>query len=163
MTVIPMPFSTHFNPRPSREGRPLMQLCCGLRREFQSTPLSRGATHLVITHPDTQLFQSTPLSRGATSYVISVILQITDFNPRPSREGRPDRRGNQRIFTDISIHAPLARGDSRPTAVELKVWIFQSTPLSRGATSHPPPANARQWYFNPRPSREGRLDVAFPF
>ena len=107
--------------------------------------------------PKHKLFQSTPLSRGATG---------------PAWVGVASRC--------ISIHAPLARSDQskaypqrrqrhfnpRPSREERldygedygEAVVFQSTPLSRGATVFFPPAHLRIMYFNPRPSREERLE-----
>gem|GEM_PF-3918856 len=59
---------------------------------FQSTPLLRGATRADIVPEKPFEFQSTPLLRGAT-----FLLNTLD---EPLR---------------VSIHAPLARGDTRPT------------------------------------------------
>ena len=128
-----------------------------LLRQFQSTPLAGGATsgnknHYIYWAK----FQSTPLAGGATGIPCGVYWFSYDFNPRPSREGRPINNfscGSPRLFQStplaggateedlsylrdiaISIHAPRGRGDGW-TRVKIISWKD----------------------FNPRPSREGRL------
>ena len=124
-------------------------------RQFQFTPLVRGATDVVIldeppsvsihaprARGDSQCtktsgkskFQFTPLVRGATP-LEEQELQKRSFNSRPSCEGR---RCSNLVAPAacVSIHAPRARGD------------FSA---SRRRT------NRR---FNSRPSCEGRLSGA---
>ena len=146
-----------FNPRPSCEGRP-GTLC---------------------TMSLVSMFQSTPLMRGATCGYRRCGQWLACFNPRPSCEGRPVKttkgftliqfqstplmRGATRdanlakSASEVSIHAPHARGDftstrsssfqrcfnprpsceGRPCALPLPCnsMRFQSTPLMRGATT----------------------------
>src|SRR5690606_20914531 len=102
-------------------------------RSFQSAPLSRGATTLLGLLWRWVRFQSAPLSRGATGRLALIVRQ-----------------------RDVSIRAPLARGDvgrrlpprgrggfnprpsregRRPASHKNCPWLlFQSAPLSRGAT-----------------------------
>ena len=82
---------------------------------------------------------------------------LEHFNPRPSREERLDSGRSELSRAEISIHAPLARSDQhgrrhlslrgnfnprpsreeRPSArlIVPDSSLFQSTPLSRGATA----------------------------
>ena len=142
-------------------------------------PLARGDRHIrKIEMLLTQISIHAPLARGDYKNK-HLTLCTLHFNPRPSREGRRGKGGLDHRTIDISIHAPLARGDCKRTTSSATLPIFQSTPLSRGATQmfepseqeirisiHAPLARgdksphrrpARRIYFNPRPSREGRL------
>ena len=102
--------------------------------QFQSTPLSRGATvNSELSVQNQIIFQSTPLSRGATL----------------SASGAA-------CAAPISIHAPLARGDPAFFLRHLRQPISIHAPLARGDPSTP--RFPKNWPdFNPRPSREGRL------
>ena len=106
-------------------------------------------------------------------------LKLRNFNPRPPRGGRPDGETYWKDKNTISIHAPREGGDviqpepiyganyfnPRPPRggrrcilwpLCLPVWVFQSTPPARGATSRIPIVSNRIGYFNPRPPRGGR-------
>ena len=122
-----------FNPRPSCEGRPLLTSTPHKIMQFQSTPLLRGATCKTHQLHSYRWFQSTPLLRGATGVAIGPNTNV-----------------------EVSIHAPLARGDPLPLTrpnhdrsfnprpscegrhvqayAILETTQFQSTPLLRGAT-----------------------------
>ncbi len=100
------------------------------------------------------------------------------FNPRPSCEGRPFSRHSWQRWVEVSIRAPLARGDLTPFRPTLRDSMFQSAPLLRGATDTNylvlptvevsiraplargdpvgPLASRHGLGFNPRPSCEGR-------
>ena len=131
----------HFNPRPSREGRLVKYWYQFFSKRFQSTPLSRGATAKV-----------SPPYRGDNH-----------FSPRPSREGRPAILIPVSLAIWISIHAPLARGDLFHQPFANLLFEFQSTPLSRGATTFGMQKVVMVCNFNPRPSREGRQVPIFFF
>ena len=103
--------SRRFNPRPSCEGRLHTHKDHGKLPMFQSAPLLRGATEPEAADPENESFQSAPLLRGATE-------MIADFD----------------LLVEVSIRAPLARGDGKACP--------DFAPLRR---------------FNPRPSCEGRL------
>ena len=93
---------TDFNPRPSREGRPVAGRRADHYRRFQSTPLSRGATDDVERGRNGGYISiHAPLARGDTGQYLYAMIAIVDFNPRPSREGRlkiPGRNGSGRYF-----------------------------------------------------------------
>ena len=192
----------HFNPRPSREGRPGNKLIAGAhrlisihaprgrgdqinpvrndkRRVFQSTPLAGGATLSRSKKTGTVLFQSTPLAGGATMESGERCnvgrFQSTPlaggataaprhkrstaryFNPRPSREGRHIIDVQCVRVDGISIHAPRGRGDS--IQIHLKGPRRRiSIHAPRGRGDKQTSKNLKPFeYFNPRPSREGRL------
>ena len=101
-----------FNPLPSYEGRPLCKARISRRKRFQSTPLTRGETSVLLSRFDELFeFQSTPLTRGET-----------------------ETHEESHCVGIISIHSPHTRGD--PVAIRVAVFlsIFQSTPLIRGET-----------------------------
>ncbi len=68
-------------------------------QQFQSTPLSRGATLTQQLFVLSALFQSTPLSRGATT--------LTGYNSD---------------IDNISIHTPLTRGDDKKVSSFVNRW-----------------------------------------
>ena len=116
--------------------------------------------------------------RGATTSPRRLWHSIPGFNPRPSCEGRPAQGRQATRYRTVSIHAPHARGDVRhvvarvPHPVSIHAphargdglslnisclpFLFQSTPLMRGATSACRSRTRRGCRFNPRPSCEGR-------
>ncbi len=124
--------STGFNPRPSCEGRLISQMAMGGRLWFQSAPLLRGATLPFNPAAAEFAFQSAPLLRGATA-----------------------EWGEACAIVEVSIRAPLARGDGVSQEPN-KAWLVSiRAPLARGdgRSHHPPPPRVS---FNPRPSCEGR-------
>ena len=170
---------SHFNPRPSCEGRRQTARSCrrhtGISihaphargdddghaagsqgHDFNPRPSCEGRRRLCRGGDLMSLFQSTPLMRGATQRSVLLDRPGEYFNPRPSCEGR------QWHLKSTNIQK-----------------IFQSTPLMRGATEaarsndgvarisiHAPHARGDftggqaqfpSQYFNPRPSCEGRL------
>ena len=78
------------------------------------------------------------------------------FNPRPSCEGRLVRPRLVGVGVVVSIHAPHARGDASVSALGVEPFVFQSTPLMRGATASHSSTLITSLRFNPRPSCEGR-------
>ena len=58
----------------------------------------------------------------------------------------------------VSIHAPHARGDKSDLLLS-PLWLFQFTPLMRGATQTRDESTTSQ-RFNSRPSCEGRPELA---
>ena len=123
----------HFNPLPSCEGRPFLQLSitkstisihsphargdlfalpCGFSRVyFNPLPSCEGRRNGDRFNRSARRFQSTPLMRGETR------------NDEPKLS---DLR--------ISIHSPHARGDGWEVRVREYLTGFQSTPLMRGET-----------------------------
>ena len=167
---------------------------------FQSTPLAGGATSYSLTGHGTNGFQSTPLAGGATlafqvihkSHQISIhaprgrgdrvnakrLMQSrSNFNPRPSREGRhqeqrhqiegvaisihaPRGRGDREFLkelglADISIHAPRGRGDMYQRPNRRGLIVFQSTPLAGGATAWSASCSCTCWIFQSTPLAGG--------
>ena len=126
-----------------------------MAREFQSTPLMRGATLRRLQRGQQRRVSiHAPHARGdwrrdGTELSVPVSIHAPHargdltswtasrprscFNPRPSCEGRLGRRDGGGDRARVSIHAPHARGDS---------------------SSWPPPSSRS--CFNPRPSCEGR-------
>ena len=103
--------TTVFNPRPSHEGRPKTASRSVRKAGFQSTPLSRGATH--------------PLTYLVCHYFI--------FNPRPSHEGRLNHF-RPCLIKPVFNPRPSHEGRRASIWSYAEVLCFQSTPLSRGAT-----------------------------
>jgi len=104
---------------------------------FQSAPLLRGATEPEAADPENESFQSAPLLRGATE-------MIADFD----------------LLVEVSIRAPLARGDRNLSLRRLPNKGFNPRPSCEG---RPKVIQGHPWVtgFNPRPSCEGRpLDAA---
>ena len=105
----------------------------------------------------------------------------SDFNPRPSCEGRRGVVDDRRREREISIHAPHARGDDQESGMWYVHLISIHAPHARGDTDsmrasgrverisiHAPHArgdaawtssSATPLDFNPRPSCEGRQCV----
>ena len=124
---------------------------------FQSTLLTRGATHSHTHASRDCAFQSTLLTRGATPMPSNKLPNVIDFNPRSSREERLPpalmfqsfhqfqstllTRGatKHRLWVSqvsvISIHAPHARSDEYRQQLQSSQKAFQSTLLTRGATA----------------------------
>ena len=103
---------------------------------FQSTPPLRGATSILAMSSKSYRFQSTPPLRGATFSAIVVLCLLI-----------------------ISIHAPLAGGDTATTSRRRTFAEFQSTPPLRGATSPAPGSLCICRNFNPRPPCGGRRSI----
>ena len=167
---------------------------------FQSTSLLRGTTPRTLLSCISVIFQSTSLLRGTTWHkedafcLVEISIHVplarddiyrpcapllaTDFNPRPSCEGRLQAPAPACLLIIISIHVPLARDDTAlhvhkqrrvhfnprpscegrplPSAAVRAPHQFQSTSLLRGTTSLYSRAIFSSIYFNPRPSCEGR-------
>ena len=80
-------------------------------------------------------FQSTPPARGATLPVLHFCAIFANFNPRPPRGGRPRWFPPAAPAFPISIHAPREGGRRHLINFHIAIFIFQSTPPARGATS----------------------------
>ncbi len=101
--------------------------------QFQSTPLMRGATSPINVGYLARLFQSTPLMRGATSSSAARSTRCRSFNPRPScEETCRIRHGDG--GTQVSIHAPHARGDVLGLRAAPAVQVSIHAPHARGDT-----------------------------
>ena len=147
--------SRDFNPFPSCEGRRRSRCFPARRPQFQSAPLMRGETELGEIMCPGDPFQSTPLTRGETRLngalcadgrisihsphtrgdIQEFKQRIThsNFNPLPSYEGRPRRRG-RRAPQGAFQSTPLIRGETIAHSSGRSSRIFQSTPLTRGET-----------------------------
>ena len=123
-----------FNPRPPRGGRLIVRFITDDPNTFQSTPPARGATRLRRAPSTVRCkFQSTPPARGATRRAGRTAARAECFNPRPPRGGRPAHLDPKYDWSNVSIHAPRAGGD---------------TDFS--------PRSTLSLRFNPRPPRGGR-------
>ena len=100
-----------FNPRPSHEGRQYLHCFGDNARFFNPRPSHEGRREVKHGNHRGHNFQSTPLSRGATYMTESIIMISLFFNPRPSHEGRPWDAHDDNDISTFSIHAPLTRGD----------------------------------------------------
>ena len=121
---------------------------------FQSTPLLRGATTVTLTLQRLFLFQSTPLLRGATNLQGGILLQFEVSIHAPLA------RGDAKIIhlshlLSVSIHAPLARGDDVSCTTLRTSPCFNPRPSCEGRR-HSRCSDTDSWCFNPRPSCEGR-------
>ena len=117
-----------------------------------------------------------PLTRDDNSSLV-MLPPPQNFNPRPSYEGRPLRLPNTLPLLEFQSTS-LLRGTTCPYNSDLTAQLFQSTSLLRGTTIeafrfysnikisiHVPltrddkvrnSISGVKWYFNPRPSYEGR-------
>ena len=136
LKIVTSSLMSFFNPRPSHEGRHSDFLLKSSLLTFQSTPLSRGATKALSNSGGINVFQSTPLSRGATSYGL-MNLAKNIFQSTPLSRGATMLAALMIDPHFFSIHAPLTRGDF-PSLTSLEYSLV----------------------FNPRPSHEGRPDIA---
>ena len=131
LALISLVGFSSFNPRPSCEGRRIAGMVREMRKVSIHAPLARG--DVALLNPSTkdksfnprpscegrrlllflrqlfQLFQSTPLLRGAT------VFKITNIN-----------------HENVSIHAPLARGDAEYHQISLELNVSIHAPLARG-------------------------------
>ncbi len=125
---------------------------------FQSAPLLRGATSAKNpAHLTTVVSIRAPLARG-DALVLVLLLVWESFNPRPSCEGRP--RGFRWDWRPPQFQsAPLLRGatdcgEAKDGAADVSI----RAPLARG--DHSFQVMAKSYHrFNPRPSCEGRLSL----
>ena len=106
LDVIRLPralLRSYFNPRGSREPRPNASTLLRMRTLFQSTRLSRTSTVISVVGAFVAEFQSTRLSRTST-HVRNVTDMIRrNFNPRGSREPRPQTFPNSEHFLIIFL------------------------------------------------------------
>jgi len=165
----------NFNPRTLRGVRHFSSCPFFRFDKFQSTHPTRGATNiyasavlhdfisihapyagcdLLAKFPNLQYvsFQSTHPTRGATSYTNLAICDSSDFNPRTLRGVRRHFFGNNRIM--FYFNPRTLRGVRRKRYVTTKrVYKFQSTHPTRGATIELTSVAPYSWYFNPRTLR----------
>ena len=128
------PTLLHFNPRPPRGGRPTRRA----KKESQMfisihALREEGDTARKTKSINLSQFQSTPSARRATIFSRPKRSQLSNFNPRPPRGGRPAAGFKVTAGAGISIHALREEGD-----------------LLHPCRYTVPP------YFNPRPPRGGR-------
>ena len=79
-------------------------------------------------------FQSTPLLRGATGTPWDPGISINDVSIHAPLARGDNSYNPNHVAPPVSIHAPLARGDAGAAVMMIAVAMFQSTPLLRGAT-----------------------------
>ena len=164
-----------FNPRTPRGVRLCAASCHPPMPSFQSTHPSRGATAVSVSIRRRALFQSTHPSRGATSGMVfftvtsSVSIHaplagcdhqrmaghtsLRGFNPRTPRGVRLDYKALREDLRKVSIHTPLAGCDPDGKDFSSRIWEFQSTHPSRGATSTTENSMTSGFRFNPRTPR----------
>ena len=168
----------HFNPLPSCEGRLLNGMFDSEGYKFQSTPLMRGETVLLLSVFWMAQFQSTPLMRGETppqpmppqpQNIFQSTPLMREETSDADDEGKfqfisihsPHTRGDTRLAVQshrwaISIHSPHTRGDSvKRTNLWLDKLISIHSPHTRGDDSRRS-IKGLYPYFNPLPSYEGR-------
>ena len=110
-------FSAHdFNPLPSCEGRRSFRYSIARSAVFQSTPLMRGETIMLISAASILIFQSTPLMRGETMMNTNGRKRKNGFQSTPLMRGETISAMRAVRSKSISIHCPHARGDSRKVA-----------------------------------------------
>ncbi len=126
---------TCFNPRPSCEGRRLHLLVNLANCGFNPRPSCEGRLKRPHANRRLSLFQSTPLMRGATSVGRAPPTLSRCFNPRPSCEGRPHGYIHLRVVVPRFNPRPSCEGRLTATANLVFPYLFQSTPLMRGATA----------------------------
>ena len=125
----------NFYPRPPRGGRP------GLFVE--AVRIIKISIHALREEGDDlwyrvqeamRIFLSTPSARRATGAGVSVLLNMTNFYPRPPRGGRLIISGPARSWT-IFLSTPSARRATVMIALGLDNYLsFLSTPSARRAT-----------------------------
>ena len=101
---------SHFNPRPSYEGRPHSMTRARGKQYFNPRPSYEGRLSMLAAYLPVPLFQSTPLIRGATR------ASKARRNRRMISIHAPHTRGDRVRYWlsnlhGISIHAPHTRGD----------------------------------------------------
>ena len=106
--------------------------------QFQSTHPLRGGTPVARPVIVPCIFQSTHPLRGGTSRTAGGALRRGDFNPpTPCGVGRADALNCADVYTEISIHPPLAGWDKHNNKERVLLMEFQSThPLRGGTTEH---------------------------
>ncbi len=144
-----------FNPRPPRGGRHSLIMNEWFRDEFQSTPPSRGATLFIAVELIYVLFQSTPPSRGATLLTI-LYLVFFCFQSTPPSRGATIHATSALDVAKISIHAPLAGGDSVRIKRAYTIKNFNPRPPRGGRQDDWRQPHLFPRDFNPRPPRGGR-------
>ncbi len=151
-----------------------------IQHMFQSAPLLRGAINRAVERRGAGMFQSAPLLRGAIGVgQRTVAFQDVSIRAPLARGDLADLFGKHRVVVSIraplargdpakpgkveslgvSIRAPLARGDERGGVAGVDFIVSIRAPLARGDRS----TRAKSSWsscFNPRPSCEGRCQVA---
>ena len=93
----------YFNPRPPRGGRPAGAMQMTAVNEFQSTPSARRATCFGSNHPNLLLISIHALREEGDDGGRGNAAASTNFNPRPPRGGRQQKRRKIRHVCSI-IH-----------------------------------------------------------
>ena len=134
----PCQWRCYFNPLPSCEGRRFPVRLDFDRRTFQSTPLMRGETrHNFVANMHCIISIHSPHARGDCGREMLQIAGI-NFNPLPSREGRPPLPEHVPSKTMISIHSPHARGDTLSQTTAALLPHFNPLPSCEGRQHKPP-------------------------
>ena len=130
--ILPFAHVQYFNPLPSHEGRPCSFTSSSFRHHFNPLPSHEGRLQAFLDSTATPIFQSTPLTRGETLVVLACGSHPSDFNPLPSHEGRLVAEVNKRFPAVISIHSPHTRGDRVRRPLVLFHAISIHSPHTRG-------------------------------
>ena len=134
-----------------------MQINAGLVL-FQSTPSARRATQTgKRAHRKPEISIHALREESDLTYNVQAGA-VDDFNPRPPRGERREMIRPGEENEKISIHALREESDAGYNGSQVKMFLFQSTPSARRATSslHEKICRCRLANFNPRPPRGER-------
>ena len=128
-----LPYHQRFNPRPSCEGRRRSRASLGHGCGFNPRPSCEGRPVFCPVVKPLVWFQSTPLMRGATSRALVLAAEhlVSIHAPHARGDSRPRTRLTNRTCFNPR---PSCEGRPRILATERQSSWFQSTPLMRGAT-----------------------------
>ncbi len=108
--------------------------------EFQSTPSARRATKQGRINADLMRISIHALREEGDLFTITGAFRHFHFNPRPPRGGRLHAVPCAGCFVVISIHALREEGDVLLLIWIDGIWLFQSTPSARRATTNRGPS-----------------------
>ena len=148
--------AAHFNPRPPRGGRP--DLMAALLTSLGiSIHAPREGGDVITTPFFSKVIISIHAPREGGDYFMAALLTSLGISIHAPREGG-DVIQPEPIYGANYFNPRPPRGGRRCILwpLCLPVWVFQSTPPARGATSRIPIVSNRIGYFNPRPPRGGR-------
>ena len=122
---------------------------------FLSTPSARRATHGPVSFsPINRLFLSTPSARRATNAVLSPLLILVDFYPRPPRGGRRGQCTGCRLRKHFYPRPPRGGRLWQQGYIQLTNDFYPRPP--RGGRPVRMAGGLPIGYFYPRPPRGGR-------